>query len=289
MKGYPEKLEEKDIVLYFKSSENMEEVLDGSVALIVTSPPYYNYIQYGEVGIGTEGSYKEYLQSLKKVIQECYRVTMPGGKMIINVSNMKARSHIEKSSFLYPIVCDVIQIAREVGFVFFDEIIWVKGYANNGALKGKPLFGSYPYPPTPKILDSVFENILIFKKEGNRKVPERSKELSKLTKTEWQVYTRGVWFIEPDRKALHPAVFPLEIPYRLIKMYSFVEDIVLDPFAGTGTTLLACKILNRKGIGYEINPDYYPEAAKKIKSCIQSTINFALQDSQRCHHDAVEL
>lgn len=270
IKKSPDKIEIDDkLKFFFKSSENMKEISTGKVDLIITSPPYFNYINYGE-GIGHETKYDEYLSNLKKVFKECYRVLKPGGTFVINITNMKSRLKVEKKSFLYPIVANVIKIMADIGFIFFDEIIWVKGNANNGALKGKPLFGSYPYPPTPKILDSIFENILVFRKEGKRKKVDKSiKESSKLTKEEWIEYTRGIWFIEPDRKAKHPATFPIEIPKRLIKMYSFKGDVVLDPFAGTGTTLIAAYILDRKSIGYEINNCFKEEFIQKFEKVIQ--------------------
>lgn len=178
---------------------------------------------------------------------------------------MKSRKKIEKDSFLYPIVPDVVKLMLGLGFKFFDEIIWVKGWANNGALKGKPLFGSYPYPPTPKILDSIFENILIFKKPGKRTVEKEIKEKSKLTKEEWMEYTRGIWVINPDRSAHHPAVFPIDIPIRLIKLYCFTEDVVYNPFAGSGTTLIASAFCNRNSIGLEITPEFQKEFLEKWK------------------------
>ena len=145
----------------------------------------------------------------------------------------------------------------KLGMIFFDELIWVKGGANAGALGGKPLFGSYPYPPNPKILDSIFENIMIFKKDGKieNRVSKEIKEQSKVTMKEWMEYTKGVWFIANDRSA-HPASFPIEIPKRFIKLYTFKNEIVLDPFSGTGTTVVAAAMLDRKGIGYEIFDSY---------------------------------
>ncbi|WP_457627325.1 DNA-methyltransferase [Persephonella sp.] len=258
-----------NLKFFFKSSEKMKEISTNEVNLIITSPPYFNYVKYGK-GIGHETTYDEYLLNLKKVFEECHRVLSPGGTFVINITNMKSRLKVEKKSFLYPLVANVIKIMADIGFIFFDEIIWVKGNANNGALKGKPLFGSYPYPPTPKILDSIFENILVFRKEGKRKKVDKSiKESSKLTKEEWIEYTKGIWFIEPDRKAKHPATFPIEIPKRLIKMYSFKGDVVLDPFAGTGTTLIAAYILDRKSIGYEINNCFKEEFIQKFEKIIQ--------------------
>lgn len=236
------------------------------IHLVVTSPPYFNYKDYGSFsGLDKATDYQKYLEGIKEVFLKVYKVLAPGGTVCINITNMKSRKKIEGQSFLYPIVADVIKLMLEIDFIFFDEIIWMKGYGNNGALKGKPLFGSYPYPPTPKILDSIFENILIFKKRGKRTVSKEVKELSKLTKQEWIEYTRGLWHIEPDREAKHPAVFPLEIPLRLIKLYSFVGDLVYDPFAGTGTTLIASYILKRRGIGVEINPEFLEEFKLKWK------------------------
>lgn len=236
------------------------------VHLVVTSPPYFNYIDYGtQQGLENINNYHEYIEELKKVFQKIYNFITSGGTICINITNMKSRRKREGQSFLYPIVADVIKFMIDIGFVFFDEIIWVKGYGNNGALKGKPLFGSYPYPPTPKILDSIFENILIFKKTGKRTVSKEIKELSKISKDEWILYTRGIWYIEPDKKSKHPASFPLEIPMRLIKLYSFYGDTVYDPFVGSGTTLIAAAMLNRRGIGLDVNPKYKSEFEKRWK------------------------
>jgi len=244
--------------IYFHSSQNMSEVESESVALMVTSPPYYNYIEYGEEGIGTETSYQDYLDNIKLVLKESCDKLIPGGTAVINITNMKSRKAVEGESFLYPILADYINLMRELEMVFFDEIVWIKADANNGALKGKPLFGSYPYPPTPKILDSIFENILIFKKQGKLKerVSKENKEKSKLTKDEWMVFTKGLWYLKPDRISGHPASFPIDLPKRIIQLYSFEGESVLDPFAGTGTSVIAADILGRKGIGYEIYEGY---------------------------------
>ena len=253
------------ISLYNDSSEKMDAIDSESVACIVTSPPYFNYINYGGVGIGSESVYSDYINNLKKVFTESYRVLLKGGTFCMNITNMKSRVKTDKSSFLHSIAADVTKLMQNTGFIFFDEIVWIKADANNGALKGKPLFGSYPYPPTPKILDSIFENILIFKKPGKRiPMPKEIKEKSKLTKEEWQVFTKGIWNIIPDRKAKHPATFPFEIPYRLIKMYSFVDDLILDPFSGSGTTLLASYKLNRRAVGFEINEGYVFETMERF-------------------------
>ena len=231
---------------------------DESVALTFTSPPYWNFIDYASSeGVGYEASYKDYLNSLATLFDNIERKTIPGGRMVVNASNMKSRKTVEGTSFVYPIVPDIIVRAQQAGFTFFDEIIWVKGGANAGALKGRVLFGSYPYPPTPKILDSTFENIIVFTKPGKRKkVCTEIKGRSRLTKDEWRAFTKGIWEIPPDRDPHHPATFPMEIAERVVRLYSFAEDLVLDPFAGSGTTLIAAEKHNRQGIGFEISQDY---------------------------------
>ena len=242
-----------------------------SVALTFTSPPYWNFIDYaGSEGVGYEDSYKDYLNSLLKLFRAIAKKTMPGGRMVVNASNMKSRKSVEGESFVYPIVPDIIGLAKRAGFTFFDEIIWVKGGANAGALKGRMLFGSYPYPPTPKILDSTFENIVVFTKPGKReKVPKEVKDRSQLTKDEWRDFTKGIWEIPPDRNPDHPATFPMEVAERIVRMYSFADDVVLDPFAGSGTTLIAADKHHRRGIGFEIARDYEQAIKNKEAECLQ--------------------
>lgn len=244
---------------------------DESVALTFTSPPYWNFVDYASSeGVGYEDSYKGYLDSLSKLFRAIAKKTMPGGRMVVNASNMKSRKSVEGESFVYPIVPDIIGLAKRAGFTFFDEIIWVKGGANAGALKGRVLFGSYPYPPTPKILDSTFENILVFTKPGKRqKVAKEVKNRSQLTKDEWRDFTKGIWEILPDRNPDHPATFPMEVAERIVRMYSFADDVVLDPFAGSGTTLIAADKHNRRGIGFEIARDYEQAIKNKEAECLQ--------------------
>ena len=124
---------------------------DESVALTFTSPPYWNFVDYaGSKGVGYEDSYKDYLNSLLKLFRAIAKKTMPGGRMVVNASNMKSRKSVEGESFVYPIVPDIIQSARRAGFIFFDEIVWVKGSANAGALNGRVLFGLVPISTNAK-------------------------------------------------------------------------------------------------------------------------------------------
>ena len=229
---------------------------DASVALTFTSPPYWTFAEYGDMGVGYEGSYEGYIDSLQRVFTAVWQKTLPGGRTVVNISNMKSKQEEEGAARIYPIVADLIRVMTGIGFVFFDEIVWHKGNANAGALGGSPLWGSYPYPPTPKILDSTFENILVFSKPGSREVDMGVKEQSRLTMEDWREYTKGVWAIPHDRDPNHPATFPMEVADRIVRLYSFVYDVVVDPFAGTGTAVVSAERNLRAGVGYEIAPMY---------------------------------
>ena len=229
---------------------------DEVAALTFTSPPYWTFAEYGNVGVGYEDSYAGYIESLRRVFTAIWRKTLPGGRAIVNISNMKSRQVVEGAAFIYPIVADLTRVMDGIGFTFFDEIIWHKRDTTTGPMNGNPLWGSYPYPPTPKILDSTFENILVFSKPGHRNVEAGVKEQSRLTMEEWREYTKGVWRIESGSVPNHPATFPMALADRVIRMYSFVNDVVLDPFAGTATTVLSAERNGRAGVGYEISSMY---------------------------------
>ena len=250
-------------------SSNLDPVVgigslpDDHVSLVFTSPPYWDYKDYGEnVGVseqvGKEDLYDGYLQNLENLFFLIFQKTMPGGRLVINISNMKSRKSEGLGAFLRPVSHDVARVLCSVGFTFFDEIVWSKREGGpNGTLGGKPLFGSYPYPPSLKIMDSVFENIYIFIKEGKRRYPPKAeKEKSRISTDEWREWTNGVWRIYPDKSKGHPAMFPMELAMRVVRMYSFVGDVVLDPFAGSGTAVVAAERFGRVGIGYEIDPGY---------------------------------
>ena len=216
-------------------------------ALTFTSPPYWTFAEYGGVGVGYEDSYNEYIDSLRKVFKLVWQKTMPGGRVVVNISNMKSRQEEEETAHIYPIVADLIHVMIDLGFTFYDEIIWAKRDTTTRPMNGNPLWGSYPYPPTPKILDSTFENILVFSKVGRRNVDLGVKEQSRLNMEDWREYTKGVWRVESGSTPNHPATFPMEIADRIIRMYSFFNDVVLDPFAGTATTIVSSEINGRAG------------------------------------------
>ena len=255
--------------VYIGSSTNMDQIASGSVNLIITSPPYWTLKDYdveGQIGTGSN-SYDYYISELNKVWKECVRVLAPDGKICINIMPFlltgKAARFERRETRL--VIGDIEKFMDSTGCMFqFGLYIWDKRKVARFSS-----FGSYPYPPN--IFSTYpYEWITIFSKEGKRKpVSKEIKEKSKLTTEEWQKWAiNSIWEMQPAKASSegHPAPFPLELPKRLIKLYSFYGDTVLDPFAGTGTTLKAAIELGRKGIGYELNEDYLPLIKRKIDS-----------------------
>ena len=240
---------------------------DESIALAFYSPPYWNFVEYEDGGgIGNKHvTYLKFLEMLKEIHKVLLPKIMAGGRLVINTANLLSRNAIEGDSVMrYPITIDVINQLQQIGFTWFDSIVWDKATLAAGSRGGKMLFGSYPYPPTPKILKNGIEDINVFVKSGKRKVSKEIKEKSKLTLEEWKEFTLGIWRIPTDRQPLHPATFPVGLASRVIRLYSFVGDTVLDPFCGIGTTGLACHYYDRDFIGIEISPKYCEYARERL-------------------------
>ncbi len=249
--------------LYIADARSMKELSDQSVDLVITSPPYWHIKDYGVEGqIGYGQSLHEYLKSLYAVFKECYRVLKGGTKLCINIGDQFARSIVYGTYKVIPIHAEIICMCEEIGFDYMGAIIWQKKTTMN-TTGGANIMGSFPYPPNG-VVEIDYEFILIFKKEGKRKVEKSVKEASKLTKEEWKEYFSGHWKFAGARQINHEAVFPEELPRRLIKMFSFVGDTVLDPFAGSGTTLKVALELGRRAIGYEIKEDYVKLVREKL-------------------------
>jgi len=258
-----------DAVIYNHDSSDMSMIPDESVNLIITSPPYWTLKDYdveGQIGKGSS-SYDYYLGELNKVWKECVRVLAPDGKICINIMPFlltgKAARFERRETRL--VLGDIERFMDSTGCMFqFGLYIWDKR-----KIARFSSFGSYPYPPN--IFSTYpYEWITVFSKKGKRKpVSKEVKEKSKLTTEEWQKWAiNSIWEMQPAKAKAegHPAPFPKELPLRLIKLYSFWGDTVLDPFAGTGTTLLAAQELGRKSIGFELNPEYIKLINKKLNS-----------------------
>ncbi len=245
-------------------SRQMMSVPDKSVQLIITSPPYWQLKDYGtDNQIGYNNSYEEYINNLNLVWKESYRVLDNGCRLCVNIGDQFARSVYYGRYKVIPIRTEIIKFCESIGFDYMGAIIWQKKTTSN-TTGGASLMGSYPTPRNG-ILSIDYEFILIFKKLGTPKRPSKEiKELSKMTKEEWKTYFAGHWNFGGAKQDGHIAVFPEELPRRLIKMFAFVGDIVLDPFLGSGTTSLAAKNLDRNSIGYEINEDFLPFIKQKL-------------------------
>lgn len=237
-------------------SRKMKEVADESVQLIITSPPYWQLKDYGVKNqIGFDDSYEDYINNLNLVWNECYRVLEKGCRLCINIGDQFARSVFYGRYKVIPIRTEIIRFCETTGYDYMGAIIWQKVTTTN-TTGGATVMGSYPYPRNG-IIKIDYEFILLFKKVGkSKRVPKEVKELSILTKDEWNEYFSGHWNFAGERQDKHLAMFPEELPKRLIKMFSFVGDTVLDPFLGSGTTTLAAKNNHRNSIGYEINEDF---------------------------------
>ena len=242
----------------------MAELENNSVNLIITSPPYWQLKDYGtDNQIGYNDSYEEYINNLNLVWNECYRVLDNGCRLCVNIGDQFARAVYYGRYKVIPIRTEIIKFCESIGFDYMGAIIWQKKTTSN-TTGGASLMGSYPMPRNG-ILSIDYEFILIFKKLGNPKKPDKNlKEQSRMTKEEWTEYFSGHWNFGGAKQDGHIAMFPEELPKRLIKMFSFVGDTVLDPFLGSGTTSLAAKKINRNSVGYEMNPEFIPFIKKKL-------------------------
>ncbi len=240
--------------IFCASSEKMSEIPDGSVHLMITSPPYNATKEYDE-----DLSLEEYLSLLKKVFSETYRVLVPGGRACINLANLGRKPYL-------PLTAYVSQMMMDIGFLMRGEIIWDKGASSTGSTA----WGSWQSASNP-ILRDVHEYILIFSKgDYKRHLNKKEKELKQSTigRDEFLDWTKTIWQMgaESAKRIGHPAPFPEELPYRLIQLYSFETDVVLDPFMGSGTTAVAALRNGRKYVGYDIVEEYVRLAETRLSS-----------------------
>jgi DNA modification methylase len=243
---------------------------DASVACVVTSPPYWNTVDYGFSGQLGQARYEDYLADLLRVWKECERVLIPNGKLCTNTPIMPISKRVASDGHtreLKNLSSDIEQtILSHLSLRRYSLYIWQKQTTEK-------MFGSYPYPPNLYEQNTV-EFISVLVKPGKpRKLPRSVKEASRLTEAEWMDLTKQVWWMFPEdiKRAQHPAPFPETLPNRLIAMYTFRAagdfdgDLVFDPFCGTGATCLAAKRLGRNYLGIDLSPDFCIEAARRLK------------------------
>lgn len=257
----------------------MSQIQNESVHLIVTSPPYWQLKDYGTKNqIGFNDSYEEYINNLNLVWKECHRILMSGCRLCINIGDQFARSAYYGRYKVVPIHSEIIRFCETIGFDYMGSIVWQKPTSMH-TTGGEKVMGSFPYP-RGGIVKIDFEHILLFKKLGKAPTPLRkAKEESALTMEEWNEYFISHWTFNGAKQNRHIAVFPEELPKRLIKMFSYVDDTICDPFMGSGTTALAAANLRRNSIGYELNKDFrvfYKE--KVIDGCIGKQCEYSFSE-----------
>jgi len=234
--------------IFCKSSEAMSELPDNSVHLMVTSPPY----NVGKV-YDKDLSLKEYRRLLKKVFKETHRVLVPGGRACINIANLGRKPYIPLHSF-------IIEDMHDIGFLMRGELLWDKG----SSASPSTAWGTWLAANNP-VLRDVHEYILVFCKDTyTRFNPHKRK--STISKDEFLEFTKSVWSFRAERarRVGHPAPFPVDLPYRLIQLYTFEDEVVLDPLVGSGTACIAALKTNRKYVGYDIDKNYCKLAEQRI-------------------------
>ncbi len=245
-------------------ARSMEQVNDGSVALVVTSPPYFAGKQY-EAELerdGIPGSYLEYLDLLTEVFAECVRKLEPGGRLAVNVANLGRKPYRSLSA-------DVVRIlVHDLGLLLRGELIWQKGEGASGSCA----WGSFRSAANP-VLRDITERVVIASKgrfDRARSPVQRAAEglphRSGVTTDDFMALTLDLWSIPPEsaRRVGHPAPFPVELPERLIELYTFADDLVLDPFMGSGSAMVAAAGLGRRYVGYDLDPDYVDIARRRV-------------------------
>lgn len=242
------------------SLELLKQLEPNSIQLTVTSPPYYAYKDYGddEQNIENFKSYEEYCDYLSRWLKELYKATDEDGRVCIIVDDKHTNLKTEGVNKNRGTHARLILFAEEAGFCYKDLIIWAKARAGHASGGSGLMLGSYPYPPNIPFVN-WFEYILILHKPGKSRASRVSieqKEKSKLNFGEFKWASESIWKIGPERDSEHPCPYPKEIPRRLIKLFSFHGDTVLDPFLGSGTTAFVSKSLGRKFIGFELNPKF---------------------------------
>jgi len=258
--------------IFCQDARDMHQLACNSVALVVTSPPYFSGKEYeAELGVsGTPSNYIEYLRLLAEVFSECMRVLEPGGRIAVNVANLGRKPYRSLSA-------DVVGILQDLGFLLRGEIVWVKGRTTSGSCA----WGTFAHPANP-VLRDVTERVIVGSKgRFDRAIPQETRErlglpsTPTITKDEFLEATVDVWEIpsESATRVGHPSPFPVELPMRLIQLYSYEGDVVLDPFIGSGTTAVAAVRTGRRYLGFDTTSEYVVLAKRRIEAELRAAQN----------------
>lgn len=260
-------------VLRLGDARDLSFIDDASVHLVITSPPYFNLKRYNEHDdqLGHIDDYQKFLDQLDDVWRHCFRILVPGGRLVCNVGDVcVARRQNKGRHLVIPLHADISVRARSIGFDYLTPILWNKisnaqfeASGNGGGFLGKP------YEPNAIIKNDI-EYILMLRKHGAyRKPSDDQRAMSRLTKEEQAEWFQPIWTgLTGASTRNHPAPFPVELAYRLIRMFSFTGDTVVDPFNGTGTTTVAAINANRNSIGNELDSSYFDDSLKRVRKHI---------------------
>ncbi|MCD6550721.1 site-specific DNA-methyltransferase [Thermotoga sp.] len=252
-----------DRIVVGDAREVLKKIPDRSIHLMITSPPYNVGKEYDE-----DLTLKEYLNFIEDVMREVYRVLVWGGRVCFNVANLGRKPYIPLHAYL-------MELFERIGFLIRGEIIWDKGEAVSGS---STAWGSWMSPVNPVLRDQHEYIIVLSKGSFKREKPKEHEAASTITKEEFLEFTRSIWRFPPEsaKKVRHPAPFPEELPYRCIQLYTFKGDVVLDPFAGVGTTCVAAAKTGRHFIGVEINPEYAKKGEERVREVINRPSLFTI-------------
>ncbi|MBI4545096.1 MAG: site-specific DNA-methyltransferase [Gemmatimonadetes bacterium] len=265
--------------IYVGDARHMEEIGEEQVHLAVTSPPYFNLVEYedqngADAQLGAASDYHAFLDQLDRVWRRVYQLLLPGGRMCVVVGDVCLSRRQAGRHHVLPLHADISARARKIGFDYLTPILWYKIANMATEVAGSSRFLGKPYEPNAVIKNDI-EYILLLRKPGSYRKPTRvQRALSLLEPDEHSQWFRSVWDDVPGESRLHghPAPFPQHLAYRLIRMFSFVGDTVLDPFWGTGSTTLAAVEAARSSIGYEIEPKYIQIGRERLAQLDASAV-----------------
>jgi len=249
-------------------AREMDWIPDESVHLAVTSPPYWTLKEYpaNKSQLGLVAGYENFHDELEKVWRHCLRVLVPGGRLVCVVGDVCLSRKKHGRHMVMPLHADIVVRCRKIGFDNLTPIFWYKISNAKYEVENGSSFLGKPYEPNAIIKNDV-EFILMLRKPGGYRQPtEQQRNSSRLTKEEHHDWFQQIWTMPGESTRQHPAPYPPEVAYRLVRMFSFTGDTVLDPFMGTGTTLLAASHCGRNGIGVEIDESYYRKAKSRLES-----------------------
>ena len=257
------------------NAQELSFISKESVHLVVTSPPYWTLKRYRENPdqMGHIEDYEEFIGKLAKVWEHCYRILVPGGRLVCVVGDVCLSRRKFGRHVVVPLHADIAVTCRKIGFDNLNPIIWYKiAKATYEINNGTKFFGK-PYEPNAIIKNDIEFILMQRKPDGYRKPSQEQRQGSKISKKDYNAWFRQIWNIPGASTKEHPAPFPLELANRLIRMFSFCEDTILDPFCGTGTTMLAAMKANRNSIGIEIEPEYCKMTFKRLQREGQTFFN----------------